>query len=308
MLKNRITLLPFYNNLQQLRKERILFIVNPISGGEDKIRIPTLVDENLDLNLFDAEIVFTEYGGHASTLAQEAIKDGFDIVASVGGDGTINEVASVLVSTEKKMAIIPSGSGNGLARTLNIPLKKSEAIKRINERNFKKIDSAVLNQRHFFNMAGLGFDAHISALFADHPKRGIGGYVSNVLREVKHYKPQEYSIVIDGVSYSREAFMVSIANSSQYGNNTHISPLAEVDDGLLDICIIKPFPLHLFPTLVYKMLNKSVHHSKYLEIIRGREVTIGVGDRTPVHIDGEPLFVSREINISVKHKSLNIII
>jgi len=290
-----------------LGKERILFIVNPISGGEDKIKIPSLVDKNLDLNLFDAEIVFTEYGGHANTLAQEAITNGFDIIASVGGDGTINEVASALVSTETKMAIIPSGSGNGLARTLSIPLNKAEAIKKINQHSYKQIDSALLNHRHFFNMAGLGFDAHISALFANHPKRGIGGYVSNVLKEIKDYQPQHYNINIDGVSYLREAFMISIANSSQYGNNTHISPLAELDDGLLDICIIKPFPLPVFPALVYQMLNKSVHHSKYLEIIKGKNIIISVGQDTPVHIDGEPLFVSREINIAVKHKSLKII-
>lgn len=290
-----------------MRKERILFIVNPISGGEDKIKIPSLVDKNLDLRLFDAEIVFTEYGGHAHNLAQEALTNGFDIIASVGGDGTINEVASALVATEKKLAIIPSGSGNGLARTLSIPLNKAEAIKKINQLSFKQIDSAMLNHRHFFNMAGLGFDAHISALFANHPKRGIGGYVSTILKEIKDYQPQKYKINIDGVDYLREAFMISIANSSQYGNNTHISPLAELDDGLLDICIIKPFPLHIFPMLVYQMLNKSVHHSKYLEIVKGKNIAIVVGQNTPVHIDGEPLFVSREISIAVQHKSLKII-
>lgn len=291
-----------------MKKERILFVVNPISGGEDKILIPSLVDKYLDFNLFDAEIVFTEYGGHARDLAQQALMDDFDIIASVGGDGTINEVASALVHSDKKMAIIPSGSGNGLARTLKIPLNKAKAIQKINHGIPVKIDSATFNGLSFFNMAGLGFDAHISALFAHHEKRGLGGYVSSILKEVKNYQSQQYKITIDGKVLEKKAFMVSIANSSQYGNNAHISPLAVLDDGLLDVCIIEPFPLYKLPVLIGQMFFKTVHQSKYVEIIQGKNIKIEREAEGCVHLDGEPLIALKQIKINVLDLSLNVLV
>lgn len=289
-------------------RERILFIVNPISGGQLKTFVPSLVDQFLDHQKFDAEIVFTERIGHATTLAKQAIDDGFDIIASVGGDGTINEIASVIESTNLKLAIIPSGSGNGLARTLNIPIHKSHAIKNINRLKTIKIDSGTFNERKFFNVAGMGFDAHISALFANHATRGFRGYIKTTLEEIKNYKPQFYKIEIDGVTYNREAFMISIANSSQFGNNAHISPFALLDDGLLDVCIIKPFPIYKFPFLGYKLFTKTAHSSDYIEIIRGKNIKVTREEEGPVHIDGEPLSFPKEINIAVKHLSLSLIV
>lgn len=289
-------------------RERILFIVNPISGGQEKTFIPSLVDEFLDHTIFDAEIIFTERVGHATELAKQAIFEGFDIVASVGGDGTINEIASVLESTEKRMAIIPSGSGNGLARTLNIPIDKGQAIKNLNSLRTIKIDSGTFNERKFFNVAGIGFDAHISTLFANHATRGFSGYIKTTLDEIKNYQPQKYTIIVDGVTYEREAFMLSIANSSQYGNNAHISPLASVNDGLLDVCIIKPFPLFKFPFLGFKLFTRTAHHSNYIEILKGKNICIIREEEGPIHIDGEPLNFPKEINITVKHLSLSLLV
>ncbi|ADY53508.1 diacylglycerol kinase catalytic region [Pseudopedobacter saltans DSM 12145] len=291
-----------------LRRERILFIVNPISGGKDKIRFPELVDKYLDRNIFEANIVFSEYGGHASILAKEGIDQEYDCVVAVGGDGTINEVASILVFSGKKMGVIPCGSGNGLARTLGIPLERGKAVRRLNRNKVRVIDSGTLNNRRFFNIAGLGFDARISALFADNKGRGLKGYVVSVLKEIKNYKPNLYTIEVDGKSLKREAFMVSIANSSQYGNNAHISPTATIDDGLLDVCIIKPFPLYWLPILITRMLLKNVDSSKYLEIIKGKQIKIEQLGDDPIHIDGEPLVGTKTIEIEVEHLSLNILV
>lgn len=289
-------------------RERILFIVNPISGGQEKTFIPSLVDEFLDHSIFDAEIIFTERIGHATELAKQAIDDGFNIIASVGGDGTINEIASVVESTDAKMAIIPSGSGNGLARSLNIPMSKNQAIKNLNRLRTVKIDSGTFNDRKFFNVAGLGFDAHISSLFANHSTRGFSGYIKTTLKEIKNYKPQEYVICIDGITYTREAFMISIANSSQYGNNAHISPQASLKDGLLDVCIITPFSIYEFPLLGLRMFTKTTHLSKNIEILKGKNITITRKESGPIHIDGEPLNFPKEINIKVKHLSLSLLV
>ncbi len=291
-----------------LLKQRILFIVNPISGGLNKISIPTLIDENLDLDKFDAEIIYTDFPHHAKQLASEGLAQNFDIVAAVGGDGTINEVADVLESSGKTMAIVPCGSGNGLARTLGIPLNTAKAIARINNLSFTAIDVGLLNDKKFFNMAGMGFDAHISAHFANSKKRGFFGYLKSTLKEVSSYRPQHYKIHIGDKKLSVDAFMLSLANSSQYGNNAHISPTASLKDGLLDICIIKPFPLKVFPILGWRMFSKTAHKSKYVDIIKANDFSVLRQTDGPVHVDGEPLNMGETLNVSVKKLALNIII
>ncbi len=289
-------------------KKKILFIVNPISGGLNKTFIPSLIDQWLDHTLFEAEIVFSEYHGHALKLAENAVNLNFDVIAAVGGDGTINEVATAVESSGKIMAIIPSGSGNGLARTLKIPLDNAKAIARINLLNTTKIDTGVFNGKKFFNMAGMGFDAHISALFAGDKKRGFQGYIKTTLKEIAKYKPENYSVEVDGRIIEREAFMLSIANSSQYGNNAHVSPEASVKDGLLDVCIIKPFPLLAFPALGYRMFAKSAQYSPYVEIYRGLDIKIKRTKKGPIHLDGEPFMMDELLSIGVKHLTLELIV
>jgi len=289
-------------------KNKIIFIVNPISGGLNKASIPNLIDKYLNHKIFDAEIIFSEYVGHARKLAEESLKKQFDIVVAVGGDGTINEVASIMESSGKLMGIIPCGSGNGLARTLKIPLKNIEAIKRLNSLKVIQIDTGTLNGKKFFNMAGMGFDAHISSLFAENKKRGFGGYIKTTLNEVSKYKADGYQIKVDGESLNQDCFMLSIANSSQYGNNAHISATASVQDGLLDVCLINPFPLYIFPSLGYRMFSKSTERSKYVRIIKGKDILIKRSKEGPVHLDGEPQQMGTEIVVGIKHLSLNLIV
>ena len=287
-------------------KKSILFIINPISGGKSKSNFPGLASKHLDHSVFDARFVFTERSGHARELALENADT--DIIVAVGGDGTINEVASALEGTGKSMGIIPYGSGNGLARAMAIPLKDTDAVSRLNNLNATQIDSGTLNGCKFFNMAGVGFDAHISRRFAKHRDRGFGGYVQTTFREISTYQSQHYTLEIDGKTYERNAFMISIANSSQYGNNAHISPSASVKDGLLDVCIIRPFPLYIFPVIGLRMFNKTTHRSRFVEIIKGREIRILRKGPGAVHVDGEPQLMDAELNIRVKPLSLSVLI
>ena len=289
-------------------KKKIVFIVNPISGGKSKTFIPSLIDRYLDHRQFDASIIFSERIGHAYLLAKEALENSADVVTSVGGDGTINEVASATALSGKIMGIIPCGSGNGLARTLKIPLNHIEAIKRINVGNTLAIDCGVLNGKKFFNMAGLGFDAHISALFAKDKSRGLKGYLKSTFNEISTYKPENYLIEIDGKIVEQKAFMLSIANSSQYGNNVHISPNALVADGLLDVCLVKPFALYKFPNLGLRMLNKTIHNSRQITILKGQHIKIKREKSAWVHLDGEPFMMDSEICIDVNPLCLNLIV
>lgn len=288
-------------------KRKILFVINPISGGKSKYNFPDKIDKYLDKSKFDSECVFTEYRGHGSLLTSDAIKNGVDILVAVGGDGTINEVASEVEGTDKLMGIIPFGSGNGLARSLGIPLGDVQAIKRINKLHVSKIDSGTFNGRKFFNMAGIGFDAQISARFAENVKRGLSNYIKIAFSEVSNYRSQNYHLQIDGKEYEFKAFMISIANSSQYGNNAHISPFASLNDGLLDICILRPFPLYKFPALALRMFRRNTHKSNYLEIIQGSEIIIRREREAAVHLDGDPFNMGTELSIGINPKSLNIL-
>ncbi|MFD2161919.1 diacylglycerol/lipid kinase family protein [Paradesertivirga mongoliensis] len=288
-------------------KKSVLFIINPISGGKKKLEFPAFATMHLDLDRFNADFVYTEWPTHANDLAIEAVENGMDIVVSVGGDGTINEVASALEGTDTIMGIIPFGSGNGLARSLNISLSNKKAVQILNNLHCRRIDSGILNERKFFNMAGMGFDAHISAKFAQLKNRGLKGYVHTALKEVSAYVPENYDLEIDGNHYEREAFMISIANSCQYGNNAYISPDAKLDDGLLDVCIIKPFPLVQFPVVGYHLFNKTVHTTSYVEIIKGKNIRINRKQGGMVHVDGEPIEMDKCIEIKVKPLSLAIL-
>lgn len=295
-------------NSDPLTKSNILFIINPISGGKDKLKIPAIIDANLDRSKFNPNYSYTEYVGHAAEIAEEAAGKNFDIIVAVGGDGTINEIASKVMQQDKILGIIPFGSGNGLARFLKIPMNTAKAIQVLNGMKNIKIDTGTFNEKCFFNMAGMGFDAHISSVFVGNKKRGLSGYLKLGLKEMINYEPKTYHLLIDGVSYTREAFVVSVANSSQYGNNAHVSPHASVTDGLLDVCIVKSFPLYKIPVLAYHMLNASTDQSDMVEIIKGRNIRITRPEDAAIHIDGEPFFMEKEIAVSVNPLSLTVIV
>ena len=289
-------------------KLNVLFIINPISGGKDKLKIPAMIDSYLDRSKFTANYRVTEYAGHGAEIVEETVGNNFDIIVAVGGDGTINEVGAKVMQQNKVLGIIPFGSGNGLARFLKISMNPRKALEVINQCHVSQLDTATFNDKVYFNMAGMGFDAHVSAVFAGNKKRGFSGYLKLGLKEMVNYKPATYTILVDGKTYIRKAFVVSIANSSQYGNNAYISPLASASDGLLDVCIIKNFPLYRIPILAFYMLTAKTHLTDMVEIIKGKNIHISRPEAGAIHIDGEPFIMGKEIAISIKPLSLKVIV
>jgi YegS/Rv2252/BmrU family lipid kinase len=287
-------------------ERKALFIINPISGGKKKDGVPELIEKYLDTNLFKPVIVFSDGVSHARQIAKEAV-DKFDLVVAVGGDGTVNEVASAIVGSNTTLGIVPFGSGNGLSRFLNIPMDTQKAIQMLSTGKVITVDSAKLNGQPFFNMAGMGFDAHISEVFSHTKKRGFITYIKSSIKEVINYKPQNYHLEIDGKIYEREAFMLSFANSSQYGNNAHISPRASIQDGLLDVCVIKKFPLWRFFEMGVRMMTKTTDRTKYVEIIRGRHILVKRSVPGPLHLDGEPHIGGTDAEIILIPNSLKVI-
>ena len=175
-------------------KKDITFIINPKSGTHSKDEIPAIIESTLDPDQFNYELRFTEYRGHASEIAKECTEKGCDIVAAVGGDGTVNEVARSLTHTNSALAIVPSGSGNGLARHLCLPMDAKKSIEIINPCKIENFDYGVINDLPFFCTCGMGFDAFISLKFAEAGKRGPITYVENVLKEGLKYKPETYVV------------------------------------------------------------------------------------------------------------------
>jgi diacylglycerol kinase (ATP) len=287
-------------------KRKALFIINPVSGGKKKDGVPDMVDKNLDKSVFDYTIVYSDGVSHAHVIAKEAITK-YDLIVAVGGDGTVNEIASALAGSDTVFGIIPYGSGNGLSRFLDIPMDAEKAIQNLNKWHVESIDAAQANGEWFFNMAGMGFDAHISEVFSHQKTRGFITYIKSSFREIANYKSVKYDINIDGAVYEREAFMLSFANSSQYGNNAHVSPRASVQDGLLDVCVIKPFPLWRFLEMGIRMFTKTSEGSKYVEIIRGKHIIVKRGEPGPFHLDGEPRIAPAAVDIKVLPSSLRII-
>lgn len=287
-------------------KGKALFIINPISGGKKKEGVPDLIEKHLDAKALTPVIVFSDSVSHARQIAKDAVNK-FEIVVAVGGDGTVNEVASAIVGTGTKLGIVPFGSGNGLSRFLQIPMDPVKAIQTLSTGQVEMIDSGTLNGRPFFNMAGMGFDAHIAEVFSHDKKRGFITYIKSAFEEINKYKPELYQVEIDGKKIEREAFMLSFANSSQYGNDAHISPKASVQDGLLDVCFIKQFPFWRLIEMGIRMMTKTTDGSQYLEIFRGKQIKVKRAGSGPVHLDGEPHMEGTELIIEIVPASLKVI-
>jgi len=290
-----------------MRKKRILFVINPVSGGKKKTTFNKQVLEVLDLSRFDPTFKVTNHANHAYELAKSAVEEQYDAVIAVGGDGTINEIGTALVGTKIPLGIVPEGSGNGLALYLGIPMNESAALRRINRFDSMAIDCGRIGERCFFNIAGIGFDASVSDRFANETFRGPAGYLRTVINVISNYKPKKYSLVIDGKTYEREAFMISVANSPQYGNNAYIAPNASINDGLLDVCVVHKFPLYTLPMMIFHLFNKTADQSEYVEIIPGKKICIQQEGKAPVHLDGEPMDLGNKLEIEVESRALNII-
>ncbi len=286
-------------------QKRIAFIINPISGTADKKRLPTMIQEMFTEG-WDTTIVETEYAGHGKELASKFAQEGYDVVVACGGDGTMNEVASSLVHTETAFAIVPYGSGNGLARHLGFSMHPREALAQILNGKEHVIDSGLANGKRFFCTCGTGFDAHISHSFSAEGKRGFWTYLKVVLREYLKYKPGSYRLVGPSFSLRRRAFLITFANAAQWGNMAYIAPHASTKDGLLDICILSTFPIYSAPLLAYRLFRKTFDRSRHVTALTSREVTLIRDKAGEFHIDGDPIMMDAEIKVEVDPLSLKV--
>lgn len=288
-------------------KKRIVFVVNPISGTQGKKAILKWIDERLDQSIYDYSIVKTEYAGHATQIAANAVQEKVDVVVAIGGDGTINEIARSLVHTNTALGIIPCGSGNGLARHLRIPMEPKAAIDVLNRGHELCIDYGKINNIPFFCTCGVGFDAFISLKFADSGKRGLLTYLENTLHESLTYQPETYEIENEEGTMKYKAWLIACGNASQYGNDAYIAPQASLTDGLMDVTIMEPFTVLDVPSLSFQLFNKTIDQNSRVKTMRAKKIKIHRVNDGVMHFDGDPLMAGKELEVEIIPAGLRVI-
>jgi len=270
-------------------------IVNPTAGAAraSLSSREALVRRALDEAGVAAEVFLTERPGHAHELARDLVRNGRDLVIAWGGDGTINEIASALVGSTTALGVVPSGSGNGLARELGLPRRAAAAIRAAVDGRPRRLDAGEIAGRFFFNIAGVGFDAEVALRFNQRPgrRRGLWPYVAFVFDELRGYRPSRYTIALDDETVEMEAFAIILANSRQYGNAIRVAPDARPDDGLLDVLVVdhRSVPRHLWRAR--HLLLGTIGRAEGIVRRRVRGGSIA-GDRMlACHADGEPFSV-----------------
>jgi YegS/Rv2252/BmrU family lipid kinase len=288
-------------------KRKVLFIVNKRSGLGFQASLEDHMLNVCDKNEAVGSIAYTQGIGHATTLAKEAAINNFDYVIAVGGDGTINEVGHGLIHSNTAMGILPRGSGNGLARHLRIPLNLSEAIDQLFSNKVLRMDTMYVNERLSLNVSGIGFDGHIANLFANTKVRGLVGYVTLSVMEYIRFHQFDAELFIGDKKIKQKAFIIALANSSQYGNDIRIAPFASVRDGLLNISIMKKVPLYRVD-FAYAFLTGKMKKYDVIETIETDKLVINTSVPVPFHVDGEACGLHSTFDIRVRPASLSVLV
>jgi len=288
--------------------KKIRFIYNPKSGLiHPETLLKKFIEYYFPSNLCTFDFIRTEERYHALNSAKDAVENNFDIVVAIGGDGTVNETASALVNTDTALGIVPVGSGNGLARALGIPLLMRRAIKLVTRGEVRLIDVGMVAGKYFFATAGMGFDAVLGKRFDTAKVRGPAPSYVYGIQEFFRYKAPRYEIKFDGKTIRKNAFIVAVANTKQYGANAIICPTAEPDDGLLDLAIIED--VNLARTLYYlpTLFTGKIEKAPVYEVYRSANFEIYREFHAPFTLDGEVYDGDLHLSCSLLPKALKII-
>ncbi len=285
---------------------RLMLIINPISGTGSKKGVVEMVEQARGACGHDVDVRLTGARGDATRLAGEAAAKGYHGVLACGGDGTVNETARALCGTETALGILPAGSGNGLARHLQIPVDIAMALKVIADGNVVDSDYGTVNGRPFFCTFGMGFDAAVSHRFARQSRRGILSYVKSAISEYVQYRPQTYTVSANGKLLTEKAFLIAVCNASQWGNNAYIAPEASITDGLLDITIVHSGTAIDAAVMGMDIFTGYINKNTMVHTFRAPACVIYRNGAGEAHIDGEPMMMDDILDVKCHHGALKV--
>lgn len=284
---------------------RVLFLVNARSGKRRDHAVAELLQRHCTDWTYD--IIACQRKEDLDGIIDEAERGGIDVVYAVGGDGTVHETAKRLVHRTPALGILPTGSGNGFARHIGLPMELEPALLSCRPGSVVTVDTAEVEGARFLGVMGIGFDAMVAHRFASSTVRGMRTYVEEGLRAYAGLRDEEYTIEVDGEKRTLSASIVAIANSSQYGNNARIAPLASLQDGLLDVVIISANRLTA-PLKLGRLFLGSIHRASGVTSLTGRDIRITRPAAGPGHLDGEPVELPRELRVRIVPDSLRLLV
>jgi YegS/Rv2252/BmrU family lipid kinase len=291
---------------------RVFAIINPISGAgarrDAAERRASMLREAASRRGLAIDVRVTERAGHARELAADAVASGASLVIAWGGDGTINEVGAALMRTHVALGVVPAGSGNGLAAALGVSRDPAIAIGHALDGATKTIDAGIIAARPFFNIAGIGFDAHIARLFNERTpgRRGGWPYIAIGVREGCRYASGEYRLTLDGHTRTLRALLICFANGREYGLGARIAPAAQLDDGVLDATVVEDRSVVArFLDVPYLALGIP-QKARGVTVTRVRRATIESDAPMALHVDGEPAAAEGRVDVEIVPGALTV--
>jgi diacylglycerol kinase (ATP) len=281
---------------------KTIFILNPNAGITGISRFVRLLEK------YRNEVdycTFSDIGEFRSFIKSR--KENYDTFIAAGGDGTVNSLATELIDSGKILGVLPIGSGNGFAREMGFRKKICSLIKDIRKKDFFDIDVMFVNDKPSINVSGIGLDSLVAHEFHNLRYRGMFSYAVSALKVVYRIKPFDTSISLGNTLLKEKLFMVSVANTRQFGSNAFLAPMAVPDDGKFNVVIVRPFPKLLTPLIVIKLLTGKLRESKYFKYIESEEPVLITSEEKRLHIDGEAMIAEGDISVHIRKSALRVL-
>lgn len=296
-------------------RRKILFFINPISGTGSKLRLERKIIRKCYDHNVAFEMLLTAEDGNYSFLRDKIKEDKITDIVICGGDGSLNPLVGALLNVKVNFGIIPLGSGNGLAFAAKIPKSIDKAFEIIFNGKASCVDAFLINDRLSCMLCGIGFDAQVAYDFSLQKKRGLVTYIKQSLKNFLSASTYPFVIEINGTSINADAFFICIANSNQFGNNVTIAPKASLNDGLVDLIIVKKMgKLNVVWSVLKQVKAGTLTNQEEKDFLnknvlyfQASTLKIYNTDLAPLHIDGDPAETSKEFNINIVPNAFRLI-